>query len=193
MPTFGFDKSGTERIVNAVRKVERLSPQPVPLGHGQRGALDYPVPMFPAKLTAASSRGASVAVAIWGATQASTVAETAIGSTETAYDWLETGGELGDRVHIFRAYGSGRLYFIGGRPTAAGLLATLTPNSTVTPAMTIVFRSTDNQIAAGMESSVFMAFVNSSLVPGYSTAVARQYFVRTSTGAFWDSPSTCTT
>lgn len=191
MPTFGFDEQSVNRVVRAVKRIEqrRLDNANGPLGQN----LDYPIPLFTAKLTAACTQFGSAACVIWGATQASTAAEASLGTSEVAYDWLGTAGSSGDPIYLFRQYGSERLYFINGAPPSSQLMSILTPNGTDTPAMTIVFRSTDGQVAAGMESSVFLSYINSSLVPGYSTAVTRQYFVRTSTGAFWDSPSTCTT
>ena len=112
MPTFGFDNNGVKRIVDAVRKAERTT-IPATGGSGAPGSRDYPTPMHLGKLSASLTSTGTASVTLWGATQASTVDEASLGTTETAYNWSGITMSSGSNVVLMRHYGSGRLYAIG--------------------------------------------------------------------------------
>lgn len=75
-----------------------------------------PVPMFLGKATSTITSTGGTAQ-FWSSTAASTVAETATGSSATVYSWLGQNIASGDEVLIFRHYRSGRLYSFNGAPT----------------------------------------------------------------------------
>lgn len=182
-----FSEGAARRVVNATRQVERAGGVHVPVPTRTSYGNEYPIPTHIGKASGTIAAGGSGSATLWGTTSlaGSTVAETSIGSSVTVHSWSAAAADSGDELIIWRHVRSGRLYFLN---MTRDLGSAITVSSDIAGYSTAYSFPIITQTSSGGMTWIDL---NSSLVTGYSTGVAKQALFRSSTGVFWESPSTC--